>query len=85
MEQNAHGINVWMQPLMPLRLPSASRGNSKRWSVRKLHRHDMCFASRENTLLGQPEVGVGVNPGSGGTERLPVYRAPAGRSSDRPE
>ena len=32
---------------------------------------DMRFASRENTLLGQPEVGVGVNPGGGGAERLP--------------
>src|SRR5690348_14827518 len=32
---------------------------------------DMRFASRENTLLGQPEVGVGVNPCGGGTERLP--------------
>jgi len=33
---------------------------------------DMRFASRENTLLGQPEVGVGVNPGGGGTGRLPL-------------
>src|SRR5213593_3452437 len=32
---------------------------------------DMRFASRENTRLGQPEVGVGVN-GGGGTERLPL-------------
>ena len=32
---------------------------------------DMRFASCENTRLGQPEVGVGVNPGGGGTERLP--------------
>ena len=32
---------------------------------------DMRFASRENTRLGQPEVGVGVHPGGGGTERLP--------------
>src|SRR5579862_9186796 len=32
---------------------------------------DMRFASRENLLLGQPEVGVGVHPGGGGTERLP--------------
>src|ERR1700726_1323084 len=32
---------------------------------------DMRFASRENTHLGQPEVGVGVHPGGGGTERLP--------------
>jgi enoyl-CoA hydratase/carnithine racemase len=33
---------------------------------------DMRFASRENTLLGQPEVGAGVIPGGGGTERLPL-------------
>src|SRR6266699_1006444 len=32
---------------------------------------DMRFASRETTLLGQPEVGLGVPPGGGGTERLP--------------
>jgi enoyl-CoA hydratase/carnithine racemase len=32
---------------------------------------DMRFASRENTQLGQPEVGVGVHPGGGGAERLP--------------
>src|SRR5712672_2796212 len=33
---------------------------------------DMGFASRENTQLGQPEVGVGVHPGGGGAERLPL-------------
>src|SRR5438128_3687972 len=32
---------------------------------------DMRFASRENTRLGHPEVGVGEHPGGGGTERLP--------------
>src|SRR5246127_4301713 len=32
---------------------------------------DMRFASSENTRLGQPEVGVGLHPGGGGTERLP--------------
>ena len=32
---------------------------------------DMRFASRENTRLGQTEVGLGVHPGGGGTERLP--------------
>jgi enoyl-CoA hydratase/carnithine racemase len=31
----------------------------------------MRFASRENTKLGHPELGVGVHPGGGGTERLP--------------
>ncbi|WP_217561753.1 enoyl-CoA hydratase/isomerase family protein [Streptomyces sp. GbtcB6] len=33
---------------------------------------DIRFASRENTLLGQPEAGSGVIPGAGGTERLPL-------------
>ena len=33
---------------------------------------DMRFASRENTKLGQPEVGVGLHPGGGGAERLPL-------------
>src|SRR3989475_7517819 len=37
---------------------------------------DMRFASRENTRLGQPEVGVGENPGDGATDRLPL---PVGR------
>src|SRR3982075_353729 len=32
---------------------------------------DMRFASRENARLGQPDVGVGLHPGGGGTERLP--------------
>src|SRR5690242_19188571 len=33
---------------------------------------DMRFASREHIRLGQREVGVGVNPGGGGTQRLPL-------------
>src|SRR6201981_3850580 len=32
---------------------------------------DMRFASREHTRLGHPELGVGLHPGGGGTERLP--------------
>src|SRR5246127_3269878 len=32
---------------------------------------DMRFASREKTRLGHPELGVGLHPGGGGTERLP--------------
>src|SRR5260370_20503506 len=32
---------------------------------------DMRLASRENTKLGHPELGVGLHPGGGGTERLP--------------
>src|SRR3989442_13660128 len=33
---------------------------------------DMRLSSRENTLLGQPKVGVGVNPGGGGSKRHPL-------------
>src|ERR1700730_11263814 len=33
---------------------------------------DMRFASRENSVLAQVEVGAGVHPGGGGTERLPL-------------
>ncbi len=33
---------------------------------------DMRFAARENVVLGQPEVGVGVTPGGGAPERLPL-------------
>lgn len=32
---------------------------------------DLRFASRERAVLGQPEVGLGLFPGGGGTERLP--------------
>ena len=33
---------------------------------------DMRFASRENSVLAQVELGAGVHPGGGGTERLPL-------------
>jgi enoyl-CoA hydratase/carnithine racemase len=32
---------------------------------------DLRYASREHALFGQPEVGVGILPGGGGSERLP--------------
>ena len=33
---------------------------------------DLRFASLERAVLGQPEVGVGLVPGGGGMERLPL-------------
>src|SRR5205823_11276724 len=32
---------------------------------------DLRYASREKAIFGQPEVGSGLLPGGGGTERLP--------------
>jgi enoyl-CoA hydratase/carnithine racemase len=32
---------------------------------------DLRYASREHALFGQPEVGAGILPGGGGSERLP--------------
>lgn len=32
---------------------------------------DLRYASREQAIFGQPEVGVGILPGGGGSERLP--------------
>jgi enoyl-CoA hydratase/carnithine racemase len=34
---------------------------------------DLRYASREKALFGQPEVGSGLLPGGGGTERLPRF------------
>ena len=33
---------------------------------------DLRYASREKAIFGQPEVGIGIVPGGGGTERLPL-------------
>jgi enoyl-CoA hydratase/carnithine racemase len=38
---------------------------------------DMRFASIENSLFGQPEVGVGIVPAGGAVERLPGLVGPA--------
>lgn len=32
---------------------------------------DMCFAALDNAIFGQPEVGLGLVPGGGSTQRLP--------------
>jgi hypothetical protein len=34
---------------------------------------DLRYASREHAIFGQPEVGSGLLPGGGGTERLPRF------------
>jgi enoyl-CoA hydratase/carnithine racemase len=34
---------------------------------------DLRYASREKAFFGQPEVGIGIVPGGGGSERLPRF------------
>ena len=72
----ASGLPILMDTFVRLtRSPVASiakiRGCVRGASSEFVLACDMRFASRENTRLGQPEVGVGVHPGGGGAERLP--------------
>src|SRR5579863_247027 len=64
----ASGLPILTDTFVRLTRSSVVRGASSEFVLAC----DMRFASRENTRLGQPEVGVGVNPGGGGTERLPL-------------
>jgi enoyl-CoA hydratase/carnithine racemase len=71
------GMNVLMDTLVRLtKSPVVSiakiRGRVRGLGSEFVLACDMRFASRENALLGQPEVGAGVIPGAGGTERLPL-------------
>src|SRR6201998_1306835 len=70
------GLPILMDTFVPLtKAPVVSlakiRGCVRGVSSEFVLACDMRFASRENTRLGQPEVGVGLHPGGGGTERLP--------------
>ena len=56
------------------------RGRARGVSSEFLLACDMRFASRENTALAQVEVGSGVHPGGGGTERLPPLVGRGARS-----
>src|SRR3981081_939609 len=73
----ASGLPILMDTFVRLtRSPVVSiakiRGRARGVGSEFLLACDMRFASRENTALAQPEVGVGVHPGGGGTERLPL-------------
>ena len=72
----ANGISVWTD--LVIRLSKApfisigairgrTRGGGNELSLAFVLR----YASRENAFFGQPEVGSGVIPGGGGSERLP--------------
>jgi enoyl-CoA hydratase/carnithine racemase len=69
------GMHAWLDLLVRLsRAPVASiasiRGRARGAGSEFVLACDMRFASRENTLLGQPEVGLSVVPGGGPMARL---------------
>lgn len=69
------GMHAWLDLLVRLsRAPVVSvasiRGRARGAGSEFILACDMRFASRENTLVGQPEVGLGVVPGGGPMARL---------------
>lgn len=69
------GMHAWIDLLVRLsRAPVASiasiRGRTRGAGSEFVLACDMRFAARENTLIGQPEVGFGVVPGGGPMARL---------------
>lgn len=71
------GITILMDTFIRLtKAPVVSiakiRGRARGASSEFLLACDMRFASRENTAISQVELGCGVHPGGGGTERLPL-------------
>ncbi len=70
------GMHAWLDLLVRLsRAPvvsiAAIRGRARGAGSEFVLACDLRFASRENALLGQFEVGTGVVPGGGPTARLP--------------
>ena len=70
------GMHAWLDLLVRLsRAPVVSiasiRGRARSAGSEFVLACDLRFASRENTLLGQFEVGTGVVPGGGPMARLP--------------
>jgi enoyl-CoA hydratase/carnithine racemase len=69
------GMHAWLDLLVRLSRATAvsiasMRGRTRGAGSEFVLACDLRFASRENTLLGQPEVGLGVVPGGGPMARL---------------
>jgi enoyl-CoA hydratase/carnithine racemase len=71
------GLPTW--PHITTRLENAPfvtigkvRGRARGIGSEMVLAFDMRFASRENAILGQPEMGSAIMPGGGGLERLPL-------------
>jgi enoyl-CoA hydratase/carnithine racemase len=74
--ENEGGNPVWTDTVLRLsKAPyvsiAAIRGRTRGAGNELALACDLRYASREKALFGQPEVGIGIVPGGGGTERLP--------------
>ena len=75
-DAEANGISVWTDLVIRLsKAPfisiGAIRGRTRGGGNELSLAFDLRYASREKAFFGQPEVGSGVIPGGGGSERLP--------------
>ena len=75
-DAEANGISAWTDLVIRLsKAPFISigdiRGRTRGGGNELSLAFDLRYASREKAFFGQPEVGSGVIPGGGGSERLP--------------
>ena len=74
--EDENAIPVWTDLVLKLsRAPyvtiASIRGRTRGGGNELALALDLRYASRENAIFGQPEVGSGLLPGGGGSERLP--------------
>jgi len=76
--QDEDAVPMWTDIVLRLsRAPyitvAAIRGRTRGGGNELALAFDLRYASRERAIFGQPEVGGGLLPGGGGTERLPRF------------
>jgi enoyl-CoA hydratase/carnithine racemase len=76
--QGEDAVPMWTDIVLRLsRAPyitvAAIRGRTRGGGNELALAFDLRYASRERAIFGQPEVGGGLLPGGGGTERLPRF------------
>ncbi|MDH6484681.1 enoyl-CoA hydratase/isomerase family protein [Streptomyces sp. SAI-127] len=74
--EDEHAVPAWTNLVLALsKAPyitiAAIRGRTRGGGNELALALDLRYASREKAIFGQPEVGSGLLPGGGGTERLP--------------
>ncbi len=76
--QDEDAVPIWTDIVLRLsRAPyitiASIRGRTRGGGNELALAFDLRYASRERAMFGQPEVGGGLLPGGGGTERLPRF------------